>query len=181
MACLIFSHSEIVCGLRGCVCIRIASQDITETGYRLLETILIELNLAFAKHDLGNEIIRREIAHESMVLVAIGIQDDDGWSPFDSIALHRGSVLIEVNLDGNEIALDSKTDIRIGVSNSCQLLTPDSKIIIEVHQNQFLSLFCLCLRLTERGFPLDLFFHNHFSFHSKFHPNPYRSYQTAGG
>jgi hypothetical protein len=38
-------------------------------------------------------------------------------------------------LKGNEVILHRKTDIRIGVSNSCQLLAPDSEIIIEVHQN----------------------------------------------
>jgi hypothetical protein len=38
-------------------------------------------------------------------------------------------------LNGNEVFLHRKADIRIGVSNSCQLLTPNSEIVIEVHQN----------------------------------------------
>lgn len=97
--------------------------------------ILIELDLTLTEHDLGNEIIRRQIPYESMVLAPLRIKNDDGGGPFDRIALHHGFVLVEVNLNGNEIISHSSTDIRIGVSNSCQLLAPDSEIVIEVHQN----------------------------------------------
>jgi hypothetical protein len=70
-----------------------------------------------------------------VVFVAICIQDNDGRCPFDKKSLHQSLVLVKIDLDGNEIFLYRKTNIRIGVSNSCQLLAPYSEIIIEVHQN----------------------------------------------
>ena len=57
-------------------------------------------------------------------------------------------ILIKINLKRNEILLDRRTDIGIGISNSCQLLASNSEVIIKVHQDQFLFLFrfSLCRR-----------------------------------
>ena len=77
---------------------------------------------------------------------------------------YQSLVLVEINLEGNEAILNRKTDIGIGVSNSCQLLAPNSEIIKKVHQNQFLFLLRLCLRRGERGLPLNLLSHGVYSF-----------------
>ncbi len=97
--------------------------------------ILIEFNLALAKDELGDKILRRQESDKPMVLIAISVEDNDGRCPFDGKSLNQGLVLIEINLDGNEVFLHGKVDIGIGVSNSCQLLATDSKVVIKVHQD----------------------------------------------
>jgi len=103
--------------------------------YGFFKTIKIEINLALAQDDLGNKILRRQISDKSMVLLPFRIHDDDGRSPLNGIALHQSLVLVEVNLKGNEVILYGETDIGVGIGNSCQLLAPQSEIVIEVHQD----------------------------------------------
>ena len=91
-----------------------------------------------------------------MVLIAIGIQDDDRRSPFHAEAIDQGLVLVEINLKGNVTFLDRKTDIGVRVGNSFQLLTPYSEVVIEIHQDQFLFLLRLCLCRCKGRLPLHL-------------------------
>ena len=135
MARLVFSHPEIVLSLWSGVSLGITDQHLLETLHGLLKAVLIEFNLALAENDLSNEILRRQKPHEAMVFVAIRIQDNDGGGPFNGKSLHQSLVFVEINLKGNEVILYSETDIRIGVSNSCQLLAPNSEVVVEVHQN----------------------------------------------
>jgi hypothetical protein len=79
------------------------------------------------------------------MLIAICIQDDDCRSPFNPISFHQNLILVKIDLEGSEILLNRRTDIGIGISNSCQLLAPNSEIVIKVHQDQFLLLLRLCL------------------------------------
>jgi len=130
----------------------------------LLKMILIEFNLALAKDELGDKILRRQESDKPVVLIAISVEENDGRCPFDAKSLNQGLVLIEINLDGNEVFLHREADIRIGVSNSCQLLAPHSKVIVKVHQDQFFPLLRLCLGCGKRGLPLNLFSHNKPSF-----------------
>ncbi len=69
------------------------------------------------------------------MLIAIYVQDNDRGSPFDTILFDQSLALVEVDLKGNKILLHRSTDIRIRVSNSCQLLASNSEIVKEVHQN----------------------------------------------
>jgi len=126
----------------------------------LLEPIKVKLHLTLAENDLGNKILWRQKTDEPVVLIAIQVHDDDRWSPFDTVPFDQSLAFIEVNLEGNEILLYRGTDIRIGVSNSCQLLAPNSEIVIKVHQNQFFPLLCLRFGRCERSLPLNLFSHN---------------------
>jgi hypothetical protein len=81
-----------------------------------------------------------------MMFLPVRIQDDDRGGPFNSITFHQSFVFVEINLKRNEVILYSETDIGIGISNSCQLLAPNSEIIIEVHQDKLLFLSRLCFR-----------------------------------
>jgi len=135
MACLIFGNSQIVLSLRCCVCLGKPNQNFLKALYGLFKAIKIEINLALAQDDLGNKILRRQIPDETMVLLPVRIQDDDGGSPLNGIALHQSLVFVEINLKGNEVILHRETDIRVGIGNSCQLLAPNSEIVIEVHQD----------------------------------------------
>lgn len=165
MACLIFGNSEIVLSLWRCICLRKPDQDFLETLHGLFKAIKIEFSLALAEDDLGDEILRRQISDKTVVFLPVGLQDDDGRGPLDGIAFHQSLIFVEINLKGNEIILNRETDIGIGVSNSCQLLTPNSEIIIKVHQDKFFFFLCLCLGCGERSLPLNLFSHNEPSFH----------------
>jgi hypothetical protein len=49
-------------------------------------------------------------------------------------------------LKRNEIVLHGETDVWIGIGNSCQLLAPDSEIIIIVHQDKLFFLLRPCPR-----------------------------------
>ena len=84
-----------------------------------------------------------------MVLVTIRVQDDNGGGPFHTEPAHQRLVFVEINLKGNEAFRNGKTDIGIGISNSLQLFTPNSEVIIVIHQDQFLFLPCLCLGRRE--------------------------------
>ena len=84
-----------------------------------------------------------------MVLLALWIQDDNGGSPFHTESAHQGLVLVEINLEGDKTLLNGKADVRIGVRNSLQLLTPNSEVIVVIHQDQFLLFLCLGLGRRE--------------------------------
>ena len=133
MARLIFCNAKKVLGFRGGICFGIANQDFLKTLNGLFKMVLVEFRFALAKNELSDEILRRQESDKSVVLAAIRVHENDGRSPFDAESVYQGLVLIEINLDGDEIFLDGKTDVGIGVSNSCQLLATDSEIIIEVH------------------------------------------------
>jgi len=135
MARLIFGNSQIVLSLRCSICLRIANQNLLQTLNSLLKVVKIEFRFPFAKEELGSKILWRQKTDEPVMLIAIQIQDDDRWSPFNAVPFDQSLALIEVNLEGDEILLYRSTDIRIGVSNSCQLLAPNSEVIVEVHQN----------------------------------------------
>ncbi len=94
-----------------------------------------------------------------MVLVTIRVQEDNGGGPFYTEPTYHGLVLVEINLEGNETFLNGKTDIGIRIGNSLQLFTPDSEVIVIIHQDQFLFLPCLCLGRRERYLPLNRFCH----------------------
>ena len=160
MAPLISCNTEKVLGLRGGICLGKANQDLLKTLDGLLKVILVEFRLALAKNELGDEILRRQESDKPVVFIAISVEDNDGGGPFDTKSLNQGLVLIEINLNGNEFLFHGEADVRIGVGNSCQLLTPNSEVIVKVHQDQFFLLLRLCLGCGERGLPLDLFSHN---------------------
>jgi hypothetical protein len=164
MARFIFSNTKKVLGLRGSICFGIANQYLLETLHRLLEMILIEFNLAFTNDELGDKILRRQESDKPMVFIAISVEDNDGGCPFDAKSLNQGLVLIEINLDGNEVFLHGKADIGIRVSNSCQLLATDSKVVKKIHQDQLFLLFRLCPGFGEGTLPLNLFSHDEPSF-----------------
>jgi len=164
MARLIFSNTEKVLRLGGSICFRIANQDLLKTLDGSFKVVLVEFRFALAKNELSDEILRRQESNKSVVLAAICVQDNDGRCPFDAKSVYQGLVLIQINLDGNEVFLHRKADVGIGVSNSCQLLATDSKVVIKVHQDQFFLLFRLCLGFGERSLPLNLFSHNKSSF-----------------
>ncbi len=164
MACLIFRNTEKVLGFGGSICFRVANQDFLETLDGLFKMVLVEFRFALAKNELGDKILRRKESYKAVVLTAIYVQDNDARCPFDAESVYQGFVLIEINLDGDEIFFEGKTDIGIGVSNSCQLLATDSEVVIEVHQDQFLLLFRHCLCFGKRALPLNLFPHSGPSF-----------------
>jgi len=165
MACFIFGNTEIVLGFRCSICLGIASQNLPQTLHGLLKVVKIEFSFPLAKDELGSKILWWQKTDEPVVLIAIQVQDDDRWSPFDTVPFDQSLAIIEVNLEGNEILLYRSTDIRIGVSNSCQLLAPNSEIVIKVHQNQFFPLLCLCFGRCERSLPLNCLSHKCSSFH----------------
>jgi len=165
MTCFIFGNTEIVLGFGCSICLGIANQNLLQTLHGLFKVVKIEFRFPLAKNELGSKILWRQKTDEPVVLIAIQVHDDDRWSPFDTVPFDQSLALIEVNLEGNEILLYRSTDIRIGVSNSCQLLAPNSEIVIKVHQNQFFPLLCLCFGRCERSLPLNLFSHNKSSFH----------------
>ncbi len=160
MARFIFCNAEKVLGLGGSICFEITNQDFLKTLDGLFKAVLVKLRFSLSKDELGNKILRRQESDKSMVLAAVCVHENDGRSPFDAESVDQGFVLIEIDLDGNEIFLDGKTDIRIGVRNSCQLLATDSEIIIKVHQDQFFLLLRHGLCFGKRGLPLNWFSHN---------------------
>jgi hypothetical protein len=164
MARLIFGNTEKVLGLRSSICFRIANQDLLKTLDGFFRVVLVEFRFTLAKNELGDKILRGQESDKPVVLTAISVEENDGRCPFDAKSLNQGLVLIEIDLDGNEVFLHRKADIGIGVSNSCQLLTPNSVVVVKVHQDQFFLLLCLCLGCGERGLPLNLFSHNKPSF-----------------
>ncbi len=164
MARLIFGNTEKVLGLGRSICPWITDQNFLEALDGLLKAVLVEFRFALAKNELGDKILRGQESNKPVMFSTISVEDNDGWCPFDAKSLHQGLVLIEINLDGNEVFLHRKADIGIGVSNSCQLLTTNSEVVVKVHQDQFLLLLRLCLGCGERGLPLNLFSHNEPSF-----------------
>ena len=74
------------------------------------------------------------------MFISIGIQDDHRWSPFDTEPVDEGLILIKIDLERNKTLFDCKNDIRIRIGNSFQLLTPNSEVVIKIHQDQFLLL-----------------------------------------
>jgi len=164
MARLIFCNTKKVLGLGGRICFGVANQDLLKTLDGLFKVILVEFRFPLAKNELGDKILRRQESDKSVVFTPICVQENDGRCPLDAKPVYRGLILIEINLDGDEIFLDGKTDIGIGVSNSCQLLATDSEVVIEVHQDQFFLFFRHHLRFGKRGLPLNLFSHNKSSF-----------------
>jgi len=81
-----------------------------------------------------------------MVFLPVWIQDEDGGSPFNRVALYQRLIFVEVNLKRNEITFDGETDIGIGIGNSCQLLAPNSEIVIKIHQDKLLFFLRFCSR-----------------------------------
>ncbi len=164
MAGLVFGNPHVVLRFGGCIRLWKPNENLLETLYGLFKVIQIKFNLALTQDDLGNIVLRRQESDKSMVLLAVRIQNDDRGGPFYCIPLDERFVLVEINLKRYKIILYRETDIRIGVSNSCQLLASDSEIIIKIDQDQFLFLLRLCLSRCERSLPLNLFPHNEPSF-----------------
>jgi hypothetical protein len=102
MARLVLSHPEIVLSLGSRVCLRKTNQNLLEALHGLLKVIEFELRFTLPENDLADEIFRRQIPDEAVVLLSIRIQDDYGRSPFNGIALHQGLVFVKINLESNE-------------------------------------------------------------------------------
>jgi len=68
-----------------------------------------------------------------MVLSSFRIQYDYRRGPFHTESVNHRLILAKIDLEGNEILLHIRTDIGIGISNSCQLLAPNSEVIIKIH------------------------------------------------
>ena len=88
------------------------------------------------------------------MFISIDIQDDDGGSPIHSEAIDQRLILVEINLKRDKTLRNRKRDIGIGIGNSLQLLASDSKLVVEIDQDQLLLLPCLRLRRCQRRFPL---------------------------
>jgi hypothetical protein len=143
-----------------------------ETLYGLFKAIQIKFNLALAQENLSNEILGWQEPDKTMMFLTVRIQDDDRRRPFHRIPFHQCFVFVKIDLKRNKVIFHGKTDIGIGISNSCQLLASNSEIIIKIYQDKLLFLSCLCLRCRQRGLPLNLFTHNAPSFHHREFLNP---------
>ena len=164
MARLIFRNTKKVLGLGSSISLGIANQDLLKTLDGLFKAVLVEFGFAPAKNELGGKIVGRQKSDKPVMFAAIGVENNDGRCPFDTKSLNQGLVLIEINLDGDEVFLHRKADIGIGVGNSCQLLTPNSEVVVKVYQDQFFLFLRFRLGCGERGLPLNLFSHNKPSF-----------------
>ena len=149
MARLVPGHTEVVLRFRSYVGFGKLDQKLLKALDGPVKVFEVEFRISFPKNQLADEILRRQKTDETVVLIAVQIQEDHGGSPFHTEPAHQRLVLAEIDLKGNEAFLNSKTDVRIGIGDSLQLLTPNSEVIIIIHQDQFLFLPCLCLGLRE--------------------------------
>lgn len=138
MARLELRHAEVILGLRGCIRFRVENQKFLKALDGVLELVEVEACLPFPENHLTAEVIGRQETDEAMMFIAVGVKDDDGGSPLYVKAGDQGLVLHEIDLKGNEALLDRKTDVGIGIGNSFQLLTPHSKPVVEIGQDQLL-------------------------------------------
>ncbi len=161
MTRLVFRHAEVVLTLRGCSRFRIADQNLLKALDGLLKLIEVEFGPPLPENDLTAEVLRWQKTDETMMFIAVGIEDNDGGGPFHTETADQGLILDEIDLEGDKTLLNGKTDICIGIGNSFQLLASYSKPVMKIGQDQFLFLPCPRLSRRQRHFPLrswhDLF------------------------
>jgi len=88
-----------------------------------------------------------------MLFIPINIQDDNRRGPLHAETVDQGLVLVKIDLEGNELFRDAESDVRLGVGNSFQLLTPHSNPVVEIGQDQFPLLPRLRLGRCQGRFP----------------------------
>jgi len=112
-----------------------------------------------AEAELGQEIVRREIALEAVALRAVRIREDEGRRPLRAESLERLRLVFDVNLDGQEVLVDVSIDVRVGISLGIQpSARPSHRGGVEVDQHALTGLLRLAERFIDILRPVDRHF-----------------------